>query len=64
MRWCPIARADLPVSGRLEAFSPFIPLNADDSSLPATVMSYTVTNTSDAELEVEVFGFLAKPGLP
>ena len=35
-----------PVSVRLEAFSPFIPLNTDESSLPATVMRFTLRNTS------------------
>ncbi len=38
--------ADVPVSARLEAYSPFIPLDAEDSGLPATVMSFTLTNES------------------
>ena len=42
----------------LEAFSPFIPLNYDDSSLPATVMRFTVKNTSTAAAEVELAGWL------
>lgn len=42
----------------LEAFSPFIPLNAEDSALPATVMRFTVTNTSDKPTEVELAGWL------
>ena len=42
----------------LEAFSPFIPLNAEDSALPATVMRFTVTNTSDKPAEVELAGWL------
>ena len=37
-----------PVEAVLEAFSPFIPLNADDSTLPATVMQFTLTNKSDS----------------
>jgi len=47
-----------PVSVELEAYSPFIPLNADDSSLPTTVMSYTVTNKSDRTVEAEISGWM------
>ena len=59
----PIARVEyadpeLPVSVSLEAFSPFIPLNVDDSSLPATVMRFTVKNTSTADAQVELAGWL------
>jgi hypothetical protein len=42
----------------LEAFSPFIPLNAEDSALPATVMQFTVTNRGKAAAEVELVGWL------
>jgi uncharacterized protein (DUF608 family) len=48
----------LPVSIRLEAFSPFIPLNAPDSGLPATVLRYRVKNTSSAPCEVTLAGWL------
>jgi uncharacterized protein (DUF608 family) len=47
-----------PVEVVLEAYSPFIPLNADDSGLPATVMEFTVKNTSAAPVEVEIAGWL------
>ena len=50
--------ADSPVAVSLEAFSPFIPLNVDDSSLPATVMRFNFTNTSKQKVEVELAGWL------
>ena len=47
-----------PASVTLEAFSPFIPLNADDSALPATVMQFTVKNGGPAKIEAELAGWL------
>lgn len=47
-----------PLEAQLEAFSPFIPGNLDDSSLPATVMSFTLTNRSDRAVEAELGGDL------
>ncbi|MHC4285311.1 MAG: GH116 family glycosyl-hydrolase, partial [Planctomycetota bacterium] len=47
-----------PVSITLEAYSPFIPLNTDDSSLPVTVMSYTVKNESAKTVKAEISGWL------
>ena len=52
------ADADCPVSVSLEAFSPFIPLNVDDSSLPATVLQFTLENYGTAEVEGELAGWL------
>jgi non-lysosomal glucosylceramidase len=49
---------DCPVEVTLEAFSPFIPLQLDDSSLPATVMSYTIRNTSLQTIECEIAGHM------
>lgn len=50
--------ADCPVQVSLEAFSPFIPLDEDDSGLPATVMSFTVRNPSAEDAAVTVAGWL------
>ncbi|MGO9476849.1 MAG: GH116 family glycosyl-hydrolase [Limisphaerales bacterium] len=52
------ADAGLPVAVKLEAFSPFIPLNTDDSSLPATILQFTLRNTSDAPVEATLSGEL------
>jgi uncharacterized protein (DUF608 family) len=49
---------DLPVLVKLEAFSPFIPLDADDSGLPATVLSFTVKNEGKAPLQATLAGWL------
>ena len=49
---------DSPLAVSLEAFSPFIPLNTDDSSLPATVLQFTVKNHGSTEVEAELAGWL------
>ncbi len=49
---------DARLTVQLEAFSPFIPLSVDDSSLPVTVMRYTVTNRSAGPLDVELAGWM------
>jgi hypothetical protein len=41
-----------------EAFSPSVPLDVNDSSLPATVLQFTITNTSTAEVNAELTGML------
>ncbi|MEA3367268.1 MAG: GH116 family glycosyl hydrolase, partial [Planctomycetota bacterium] len=48
----------LPVEVDLEVFSPFIPLNAKDSSLPVTVMRFSVRNTSDGAVAAHLVGRL------
>jgi hypothetical protein len=47
-----------PVTAKLEAFSPFIPLDTNDSSMPVTMLHWTLTNTSDAPTEVTLDGWL------
>ncbi len=49
---------ELPVEVKLEAFSPFIPLNLENSILPATVINFTVKNTSDMPVEAELSGWM------
>jgi len=48
----------LPLAVKMEAFSPFIPLNVDDSSLPATMLRLTVSNPSDQTVDATLFGWL------
>jgi non-lysosomal glucosylceramidase len=47
-----------PVAVTLTAYSPFIPLNADDSGLPATICEFRVHNKSSAALTADIGGWL------
>ena len=52
------AEAAFPLEVTLEAFSPFIPLNIVDSSLPATVLKFTVRNNSTCKIVGELGGWI------
>ncbi len=59
----PMAQVDyadeaIPVGVQLEAYTPFIPLNRDESSYPVIVMRYTVTNHSAKMQEVGIAGWI------
>src|SRR5690606_16984450 len=55
------ADARFPGAVTLTAFSPFIPLNERDSSLPAAFFAYTLTNTTQEPIEYTLAGVLANP---
>lgn len=50
--------AAFPIQARTVAYSPFIPLNAKDSGLPATVFEITLTNKSGNAVDCDLAGFL------
>lgn len=50
-----------PVSVRLEAFSPFVPLATLDSTLPTTIMAFTLRNTSSASVRATLLGYAENP---
>jgi non-lysosomal glucosylceramidase len=47
-----------PVETSLEAFSPFIPLDAESSGFPATILNFTLENTSQEPVEATILGGL------
>ncbi len=53
--------SDMPVQVSLEAYTPFIPLNANDSGIPGAVITYRVTNISDRSVDITLAGSLINP---
>ncbi|AKH82667.1 hypothetical protein AA958_10995 [Streptomyces sp. CNQ-509] len=51
----------VPLAVTLDAYSPFIPTSVDDSSLPVTVLDYTLRNTANRPLTAELLGFAENP---
>jgi non-lysosomal glucosylceramidase len=50
---------EIPLHVNLEAFSPFIPLNDKDSSIPVAVLAYTLENISDSDVSATIYGNLS-----
>lgn len=50
---------DMPVSVVLEAFTPFVPLDENDSGIPGAVLRYRVRNLTQRPVQVSVVGSLA-----
>jgi len=57
--WVDFHDKELPVTIGMEAFTPFIPLNADDSGIPGAVIRYRVKNSSKGKVDVTIVGSLA-----
>lgn len=52
---------ELPVAVSLTAFTPFVPLDEDDSGIPCAVLRYRVRNPGPDPVRVSVAGSLANP---
>jgi len=51
----------LPLKVTLEAFNPFLPLNVEESGIPAVVLRYRLKNLSAKRVQVTVAGSLFNP---
>ncbi|HSP41670.1 MAG TPA: GH116 family glycosyl-hydrolase, partial [Luteolibacter sp.] len=64
-RW-PVGRVDYaskktPLKVRLESYSPFIPLDLKSSSLPVTVLEYTIENPTSEAVDITLTAHLNNP---
>lgn len=59
--WIQFADAALPVRVRLEAFTPFVPLDADASGVPVAVLNWTVENRSSKQVQVSLLATMHNP---
>lgn len=59
--WIDFEDDALPLDITLEAFTPFIPLDPEDSGLPCAVFNYRVKNLSSESVDVSIVGSLLNP---
>jgi uncharacterized protein (DUF608 family) len=52
---------DIPLRVALVAYTPFIPLETEDSGLPCAIFSYKVTNLADEMASISLVGSLMNP---
>lgn len=54
---------DVPVQASLLAFTPFVPLDADESGLPCAIFQWTLTNRGAATTSATVVGSMLNPAV-
>jgi non-lysosomal glucosylceramidase len=59
--WFDFADPDVPVSVRLEAYTPLVPLDPEASGIPCAVLSFQVTNRTGSEVRAAVAGSIMNP---
>jgi non-lysosomal glucosylceramidase len=57
--WIDFAEEEVPFEITMEAYTPLIPLNVEESAIPCAVVRYKVKNTSNTTQQVSIVGSLA-----
>ena len=55
------ADASLPVDVQLEAYTPLLPLNPEDSGIPGAILTYSVANVADEAVDLTLVGSMTNP---
>ncbi|HBN82807.1 MAG TPA: hypothetical protein DDZ89_03085, partial [Clostridiales bacterium] len=61
MAWITLTDKTMPVDVTIEAFTPMIPLNVDDSSIPCAVLRYHVRNKTQNKVEMSIAASMLNP---
>jgi len=56
--WVTFDEPNSPAAVTLMAYNPYIPLNVEESGIPAAIFEYTITNTSAQEIDISLAGNL------
>ena len=56
-----LSDSQIPLEVQLEAFNPLVPLEADDSGIPAFVLRFRVKNTGAAPARITIAGSVVNP---
>ncbi len=59
--WVKFEDHRVPLEIELEAFNPFIPLNPEDSGIPAVLLRYRVKNLTQQRIKVTLVGSILNP---
>lgn len=59
--WLDLSDPAVPVRVTLEAFTPLLPLNPDDSGIPCAVFTFTLENPTDQPVDVTLVGSMMNP---
>jgi non-lysosomal glucosylceramidase len=54
---------DLPIEANLLAFTPFVPLDADESGLPCAVFEWTLVNRGDERVRATIVASMLNPAV-
>lgn len=59
--WVDFEDSSLPLEISLEAYTPLIPLNPEDSGIPCAILKYRLKNISSEEVDVTIAGSFINP---